>query len=329
MKPNINRMTYCIGCRRPKMLFDEKKNADNFIRFNKDEILDENGKTPVRSYYCAFCLGWHVTSNPSLEQGENQDKRDMDLLENSISIKRDISSYKTTISQKITDIKKAIYLSDEAYNIYKEFDCCMHMLPEITRMTLGRVSSKMLQRIYMLSDVLSAITDIKLMDLPELKTYIETLSPSSEKVSLIKRYTLKRLVSLSLNEAIHLYETGHLDQAYEIKEELLSILKEVDGSYKKEFTDKCLTTIDEIFYQISFSSQKEKSVSILDNYNEELLLLITNLERINEKFENLNFSACNKLVKKGLSKLAFMPKDPNTDLVLQHYMQWKNTLDRL
>lgn len=55
MKPNINRMTYCIGCRRPKMLFEEKKKADNFIRFNKDEIFEENGKAPVRSYYCAFC----------------------------------------------------------------------------------------------------------------------------------------------------------------------------------------------------------------------------------------------------------------------------------
>lgn len=107
MKPNINRMTYCIGCRRPKMLFEEKKKADNFIRFNKDEIFEENGKAPVRSYYCAFCSGWHVTSNPSLEQGEEQDKRDMDIIESTISIKRDISSFTTTINQKITDIKRA------------------------------------------------------------------------------------------------------------------------------------------------------------------------------------------------------------------------------
>ena len=75
------------------MLFEEKKKADNFIRFNKDEIFEENGKAPVRSYYCAFCSWWHVTSNPSLEQGEEQDKRD-------------ISSFTTTINQKITDIKE-------------------------------------------------------------------------------------------------------------------------------------------------------------------------------------------------------------------------------
>ena len=329
MKPNINRMTYCIGCRRPKMLFDEKKKADNFIRFNKDEIFDENGKAPVRSYYCVFCLGWHVTSNPSIEQGEEQDKRDMDLIENTISIKRDLLSFNITISQKITDIKKAIYLPDEDLDIYKEFDYCRLLLPEITRMRFGKVSSKLLQQIYMLSDVLSAFTEIKLMDLPELKTYIETLSSSSEKVTLIKRYTLKRLVNLSLTEAINLYKTGHLNQANEIKKELLSMLKEVDGLYKKKFANKCLATIKETFYQITFSSQKEKSNLLLDNYKEKLLFLINNLDRINEEFENLNFSACNKLVKKGLSKLASMPKDPNTDLVLQHYMQWKKTLDRL
>lgn len=56
------------------MLFEEKKNADNFIRFNQEIILEESGKAPVRSYYCVFCSGWHVTSNPSLEQGEELPK---------------------------------------------------------------------------------------------------------------------------------------------------------------------------------------------------------------------------------------------------------------
>lgn len=318
-------MTYCIGCRRSKMLFEEKKKADNFIRFNKDEIFEENSKVPVRSYYCAFCSGWHVTSNPSLEQGEEQDKRDMDLIESIISIKHDIS----TINQKIADIKRAIYLSDEDYDIYKEFDYCRLLLPELIRVSSGRVGSKLLQQIYMLSDVLSAFTDIKLMDLPELKTYIETLSSSSEKVTLIKRYTLKRLVNLSLIEAINLYESGHLNQTNEIKKELLSMLEEVDGTYKTKFASKCRNTINEVFSQISFSSQKEKSNLLLDKYKDKLLLLINNLDSINEEFENLNFSICNKLVKEGLSKLASMPKDPNIDLVLKHYMQWKNTLDRL
>lgn len=311
------------------MLFEEKKNADNFIRFNKDEIFEENGKAPVRSYYCVFCSGWHVTSNPSLEQGEEQDKRDMDLIESTISIKRDISSITAALNQKITDIKGAIYLSDDDYDIYKEYEYCRILLPELMHISSKGTGAKLLQQIYMLSDVISVFTDIKMMDLPELRKYIDTLGESSEKFILIKRYALKRFVTLSLIETINLYETGHLDKAIEIKEELLSMLKEVEGMYKKKFASKCKQIINEVFYQISFSSLKERSNLLLDKYKDKLLLLINNLDRINEEFENLNFSVCKDLVNEGISRLSSMPKNPNIDLVLQHYMQWKKTLDRL
>lgn len=311
------------------MLFEEKKNADNFIRFNKDEIFEENGIAPVRSYYCVFCSGWHVTSTPSLEHGEEQDKRDRDLIESTINIKRDISSFTASVNQKITDIKGAIYLSDDDYDIYKEYEYCRILLPELMRISSTGTGAKLLQQIYMLSDVISAFTDIKHMDLPELRKYIDTLGASSEKFILIRRYALKRFVTLSLIEAINLYESGHFDKAIEIKEKLLSMLKEVDGMYKKKFARKCKQIINEVFYQISFSSQKKESKQLLDKYKDKLLLLINNLERINEEFENLNFSVCKDLVNKGISELSTMPKDPNIDLVLQHYMQWKTTLDRL
>lgn len=44
-----------------KMLFPTQEKADNFIRFNADEISENNEKTPVRSYFCPACGGWHVT----------------------------------------------------------------------------------------------------------------------------------------------------------------------------------------------------------------------------------------------------------------------------
>lgn len=45
--------------------------------------------------------------------------------------------------------------------------------------------------------------------------------------------------------------------------------------------------------------------------------------------ENLNFSVCNELVKEGILKLSSMPKNPYIDLILQHYLKWKNILNRL
>jgi len=62
MKPKKNRI-YCNACGGVRILFPTKKKADNFIRFNADEIMDETGKAPVRSYYCKLCGGWHVTSS--------------------------------------------------------------------------------------------------------------------------------------------------------------------------------------------------------------------------------------------------------------------------
>ena len=79
MKPTRNH-TYCLSCRRPKMLFETKEKADAFIRFNSGEILAETGKAPVRSYYCPLCCGYHVTSNPSREEGESMDARDEQMI---------------------------------------------------------------------------------------------------------------------------------------------------------------------------------------------------------------------------------------------------------
>jgi len=55
MKPK-NRY-FCMGCQRPKMLFESKSKADNFLKFNKDDF----NKTPTRSYFCSFCGGWHIS----------------------------------------------------------------------------------------------------------------------------------------------------------------------------------------------------------------------------------------------------------------------------
>ena len=80
MKPTKNKI-FCVSCKRPKMLFESQAKADNFILYNKEEIEEENGKAPVRSYYCRLCGGWHVTSNPSKEDAKRLDVKDKALAE--------------------------------------------------------------------------------------------------------------------------------------------------------------------------------------------------------------------------------------------------------
>lgn len=81
MKPVKNRI-FCRAARHAKMLFETQEKAENFIRFNRVEILQSRGKAPCRCYYCFFCMGWHVTSNPSPEEGILLDQRDETLVRN-------------------------------------------------------------------------------------------------------------------------------------------------------------------------------------------------------------------------------------------------------
>ncbi len=74
MKPTRNKV-YCYGCHRSKMLFESEAKANNFIKFNANEIKDETGVAPVRSYYCAYCGGYHVTSCKSAEIGKRFDRK--------------------------------------------------------------------------------------------------------------------------------------------------------------------------------------------------------------------------------------------------------------
>ena len=80
MKPKKNQI-FCVACGRPKMLFETKAKADNFIKFNSSEIMEESDKAPIRSYYCEICGGYHVTSNNSKTHAEWLDNRDKVLAE--------------------------------------------------------------------------------------------------------------------------------------------------------------------------------------------------------------------------------------------------------
>lgn len=61
MKPSKSKV-YCKDCGRAKILFETEKKAETFIKFNSEEIESETGYSPVRSYFCILCNGWHVTS---------------------------------------------------------------------------------------------------------------------------------------------------------------------------------------------------------------------------------------------------------------------------
>ena len=80
MKPK-NRY-FCIGCQRPKMLFETKSKADNFLKFNEKDFYKSAKGAPVRSYFCSFCGGWHISSISSLPSIISANERADLLLQN-------------------------------------------------------------------------------------------------------------------------------------------------------------------------------------------------------------------------------------------------------
>ena len=56
--------------------------------------MEENGKAPVRSYYCELCGGYHVTSNPSTVVGERLNQRDQKMVEQISNYKKGTEDYK-------------------------------------------------------------------------------------------------------------------------------------------------------------------------------------------------------------------------------------------
>lgn len=55
---------FCPQCGRSKIKFRTANEANLFIDYNSDEIREESGYAPVRTYYCKMCGGWHTTSSP-------------------------------------------------------------------------------------------------------------------------------------------------------------------------------------------------------------------------------------------------------------------------
>ena len=80
MKPKNNRI-FCIGCHHSKMLFATQAKAENFIKFNSEDIAAHSSKVPSRSYYCSFCCGWHVTSIDDDNLARQRDERDAKVWE--------------------------------------------------------------------------------------------------------------------------------------------------------------------------------------------------------------------------------------------------------
>ena len=67
MKPTHR--IFCPDCGRQKILFETERKAQDFIKWNADEI---QGGERLHPYYCKACCGWHLTHVAHREEYDNR-----------------------------------------------------------------------------------------------------------------------------------------------------------------------------------------------------------------------------------------------------------------
>ncbi len=92
MKPK-NRVM-CPDCGRSKMLFETEKKAENFLKFNGNEVNPKGDRT-MRVYYCPACCGYHISSHVYKGDNTKTDKL--------------IEAYKRDLKAKDTEEQSARY----------------------------------------------------------------------------------------------------------------------------------------------------------------------------------------------------------------------------
>lgn len=115
MKPKNNRI-FCISCHHSKMLFATQAKADNFIKFNSEDIAAHSSKVPSRSYYCSFCCGWHVTSIDDDDLARQRDERDAKVWE-AIKTKVKKQADMSVVQVEILPKRKKLPATTEGYHI--------------------------------------------------------------------------------------------------------------------------------------------------------------------------------------------------------------------
>lgn len=73
----------CPDCGRSKMLFETERKANDFIKWNGDDIVHTG---TLRSYYCPSCCGWHITHMKPSKEYENKTQNLIDSYQRSLKV---------------------------------------------------------------------------------------------------------------------------------------------------------------------------------------------------------------------------------------------------
>lgn len=308
MKPTKNRI-YCYGCKKPKMLFPSKEKADNFMNFNKEYILEETGKAPVRSYFCEVCGGYHVTSNPSSEEGERMDyaiHNKIRQIQKANVNAEEARRIKHLISGRVEKAKSFLNfgLVEEAEDL---LDICEFDMDDLRKLDpsgvrLIRVTGK----IYKLQTKIAKIKEYLSLEDCQIESLLEDKSfrnQKSEWQNLFNILEVKKLLRMiqSVDEYI---DKGDCQVAKNILSQCKGVIAGFSGMGKTFIQDFFKTKIEErermcptstkAYAKSVIQSKSCPSKSHSDNphYKTEILSIIERIELATTAYQHNDMSSC-------------------------------------
>lgn len=356
MKPTRNKI-FCYGCRKHKMLFENQSKADNFIRYNSEGILEENGKAPVRSYYCEICGGYHVTSNPSAEVGERLNQRDRQLIQNITAYRKDIEEVKAlsaSLSKRLVHIKALLFFGQvaEAEDL---LDICNLDIEEIGSHQL-RGSGKLTTlrgRVDKMFQLLTTVKEVLGKTEEEQSYYISNPTLEKEEHTLgviINNVRAIREIDVLLMDNNSALADGKTDGISDKLVRCRELLGTIQRTGKKEVTAKYNALFDEQQHQLkqlltgkrsaSFQQEQvERSATDTNRvpqyvnqkeYKATILTLIERLETIQQSYNDGDYDSCETNLEIAYYMLDELHvDDSNTALIKQQLDQWTERIDQL
>lgn len=216
MKPTKNQF-FCNDCGKIKMRFETEDKANRFLKFNANEIEEETGLRPERSYYCMACDSWHITSKKEMR---NVKSRTEEVIEKYKQHKEEKNKTKIIANQpelkKIEDIKK-----QENINIKEQTD------KKTKTKTKREELNKLLKTI---ESNIDAINTLKKFE--KIEVCIEILNDS---------YSMLKYFKTTISELEHIYENilskADLEQLFFNRQKRRQELENTLNLLKEELTN--------------------------------------------------------------------------------------------
>lgn len=344
------------------MLFETQAKADNFIRYNGDDILEESGKAPVRSYYCEICGGYHVTSNPSVESGELLNQRDRRLIEAAIAFKKkkglahekDVEEYKVLCASLHKRLEKvrALLLSGKLADAEDLLDICGLEIEALysCRFKDAGKSRGIKEKIEKMTDVLSYAKEVQggaEQNMPEIDGCCtgkeqRLLSSVGTNIQIVKKIDL--LLACNDTQLAGGDVQGVAERLAECRCLLAKVKKEGVRVVRRKFMP--LIERQEALLRDLKKKQAggdhENVVEVpkrrivkpgsynYEEYRTTLLSLIERLEKIKEAYEAEDYDFCETSIGIGYFLLDDLHvEDDNTDLIKRQFDRWREVIDNL